>query len=80
MFEDIFEVPLLGPLLNLLRSRKFLVAVLTLVADMLVAQFPALEPVRVEIITVLTAIGSVLIGAIAFEDGKAKASGTHKTS
>jgi len=71
MFKD-NRTPLIDPLLNLLRSRKFLVAVLTVVVDVIVAYAPMLEPVRGELLTVLTTVGSVLVATIAFEDGKAK--------
>ena len=66
------RTPLVDPLLNLLRSRKFLVALGTIVVDVIVACVPVLEPVRGELLTVLTTLGSVLVAAIAFEDGKAK--------
>lgn len=70
--EKVLSLPILGPLLNLLKSRKFMVGVITLVADMIVTQVPELQPIRTEIITVLTVVGSILISAIAYEDGKEK--------
>jgi hypothetical protein len=60
--------PIIDPLLTLLRSRKFMVALLTLVVDVLVAYLPSLEPVQNELMTVFTLLGSVLIAAIAYED------------
>ena len=66
------RIPVLDPLLNLLRSRKFLVALGTLAVDVIVAYVPVLEPVQGELLVVLTTLGSVLVAAIAFEDGKAK--------
>lgn len=66
------RTPLIDPLLALLRSRKFLVALGTIVVDVIVAYMPVLEPVRGELLAVLTTVGSVLVAAIAFEDGKAK--------
>ena len=71
-YEKLLQLPLLGPIINLLKSRKFMVAVITLVVNMLVAQFPALESVQVELIAVLTALGVALMGAIALEDAAAK--------
>ena len=62
--------PFIGPLLALLRSRKFLAALMTLVIDVIIAYVPSLEPVRAELLTVFTLVGSVLIGAIAYEDGQ----------
>jgi hypothetical protein len=67
--------PIIGPLVNLLRSRKFIVAVVTLAVDALVAYLPQLEPVRTELMTVFTLIGSLLVAAIAYEDGQVKANG-----
>ncbi len=60
--------PILGPILGLLRSRKFMVALMTLIVDVLITYAPALEPVRVELLAVFTLIGSLLVGAIAYED------------
>ncbi len=64
--------PILGPLLTLLRSRKFMVTVMTAVVSVLIAYVPALEPVRAELLAVFTTIGLALVAAIAYEDGKAK--------
>jgi hypothetical protein len=66
--------PITGPLLALLRSRKFLIAVATLLVDLLIAYVPAFEGVRAELLTVFTVLGTTLIAAIAYEDG-AKAQG-----
>lgn len=60
--------PVLGPLLGLLKSRKFLTALVTLIVDIIIVYTPSLESVRVELIVVLTALASVLIGGIAYED------------
>jgi len=67
--------PIIGPLVNLLRSRKFIVAVVTLAVDVLAAYLPQLEPVRTELMAVFTLVGSLLVAAIAYEDGQAKANG-----
>jgi hypothetical protein len=67
--------PILGPLLGLLRSRKFMVVLATLVVDVLIAYVPALEPVRNELLAVVTLLGSLLVAAIAYEDGQAKRNG-----
>ena len=66
--QPINLTPIVGPLLSLLRSRKFMVAVLTLVVDVLVAYVPALEPARAELLTVFTLVGTALVAAIAYED------------
>lgn len=62
--------PFIGPLLGLLRSRKFMAALMTLVIDVLVAYLPVLEPVRTELLAVFTLLGSTLVAAIAYEDGQ----------
>lgn len=77
-FKDL--TPIIDPLLNLLRSRKFLIAVFTLVIDVLVAYVPEFEAVRTELLTIFTLIGSLVIAAIAHEDGKAKANGSENGS
>ncbi|HEC23427.1 MAG TPA: hypothetical protein ENI95_10985 [Chloroflexi bacterium] len=74
MPEKFDLMPFVGPLLKLLRSRKFMVAVMTLVIDVLIAYAPALEPVRGELLSVFTLVGSLLVAAIAYEDGQSKAS------
>ena len=70
MPHNIDLTPIFGPLLALLRSRKFMAALMTLIVDVIIAYVPTLEPVRAELLTVFTLVGSVLIGAIAYEDGK----------
>ncbi len=67
--------PIVGPLLGLLRSRKFMVALLTLAVDVLVVYVPALKPVQAELLTVFTLIGSALVASIAYEDGQTKSGG-----
>ncbi|NDJ53182.1 MAG: hypothetical protein GYB68_08880 [Chloroflexi bacterium] len=65
--------PIIGPLLALLRSRKFLVALATLIINVVIAYVPELEAVQTELLTIFTLIGSVLVGAIAYEDGQKQA-------
>ncbi|MGF1507406.1 MAG: hypothetical protein GYB64_13530 [Chloroflexi bacterium] len=62
--------PVLGPLLALLRSRKVMVALITLIVNALIVLVPELEPVQAELLVVLTALGTALIAAIAYEDGQ----------
>jgi hypothetical protein len=69
----ISRLPIFGPLVSLLQSRKFLVSVGTLVANMAVAQLPSLQGSEDAMITVITVIGGVLVGSIAYEDGKKSA-------
>lgn len=66
--------PVTGPFAALLKSRKALVALLTALANILVvwlvAKVPELAPYTAELLAVFTALGGVLIGSIAYEDGK----------
>lgn len=66
------RIPLLTPLLSLLRSRKFLVYLSLIVVSLVVVQVPQLETFRNELATlvlVLLSVGaSVLTGTIAWED------------
>lgn len=70
--EKVLELPLFGPIVALLKSRKFLIAVLTVGVDALVAQVPQLAAVKDQLLAVSVVLASVLIGAIAHEDGKEK--------
>jgi len=63
--------PIIGPVLNLMKSRKFIVAVMTLIVDVVIAYVPTLEPVRTELLSVFTAIGVALVASIAYEDAAA---------
>lgn len=71
-FEKLLQLPLIGPLLSLLRSRKFWVAAGTLAAEMAAAQVPELAPVQAEMAAVIALIGVSVIAGIAYEDGKQK--------
>ena len=80
----------MNPVNGLLRSRKALVGVITVLLDTVlppvviffVGKYAPfyLEDAKVIMIALAglwTAIGGLLIGAIAYEDGKAKAAGVH---
>jgi len=80
----------MNPVNGLLRSRKALVGVITVLLDTVlppvviffVGKYAPfyLEDAKVVMIALAglwTAIGGLLIGAIAYEDGKAKAAGAH---
>ena len=62
------EAPVLQPVLGLLHSRKFLLAFVGLILDILIAYNPDLLPMREELITAVTLIVGVLIGGITAED------------
>lgn len=72
MLKRFYWLPILGPLLNLLRSRKFMVALMTIVVSVVVAYIPQLEPVQAELRAIFTLVGSVLIASIAYEDAQAE--------
>ncbi len=71
--------PVIGPILNLLRSRKFMVALMTLIVDVVVAYVPALSEVQDPLLTVFTAVGVALVAAIAYEDAASTATGSKET-
>lgn len=58
----------LGPLAALLRSRKVMVALVSLLVAVLVGLVPELEPVQAELILVITVVAAALIGGTAAED------------
>lgn len=64
------------PIAQLLRSRKTIVALATALANILVLALPSLEPVRAELVTILTVLGTVLIASISHEDAAAKSAPT----
>jgi hypothetical protein len=68
--------PIIGPLVNLLRSRKFLVAVISLALDIVIAYSPGLEGQREMILMATnTIISAAVILGIAHEDAAEKAAG-----
>ena len=67
--------PIFGPLIQLLRSRKFIVAIVAVLIDVVIVFVPSLEVVRTELLAVVTALASMLIGSIAYEDGQEKSAG-----
>lgn len=58
----------LSPLAALLRSRKVMVALVSLLVMLFVAYEPRFEPFAVEMITLITAVALALVGSIAWED------------
>ena len=60
--------PVIGPLLGLLKSRKFIVGLSGVVVDIIIAFLPQFEAVRGEMLAVVTFVVSVLIASIAYED------------
>jgi hypothetical protein len=64
--------PVLGPILAMLRSRKFIIALAVLLISLLTMAIPSLEEVRGELLTLLITLGLALIGGITIEDAAAK--------
>lgn len=70
------RIPLISPIILLLLSRKGAIWLVSAIVTVLIAYLPQLEGVRENImgvlLTVFGVITSVLIGSIAYEDGKLK--------
>lgn len=60
--------PVLGPIMAILRSRKFIIALASLLISLVVMAIPDLAEVRGELLTLLVAFGLALIGGITIED------------
>lgn len=71
------EIPVLGPIWALLLSRKFWVAVMTLLVNLLLKNFPELAMVEPYGGLVVMVIGALLILAIAAEDVAASFNGSN---
>lgn len=65
--------PILGPLVELLKSRKFALGVAAVIADVAIAYVPQLEAQRGELMVIVPVLVGLLIAKIAYVDGKAKA-------
>ncbi len=72
-------IPILGPVLALIKSRKGLLYVVSLAVMLLIAYVPAMEEVRQQLSDVLLIvfglITTAMLAAIGFEDGQSKAAG-----
>ena len=62
------RVPILDPLLLLLKSRRVLIALVSLLVSLLVLVFPGLAPMQAEILTLILALAMMLIGGYSLED------------
>lgn len=74
--EEDTRTPVISPGLQLLKSRKTMVALVTAIVSVLILVVPDLEKVQGELITILTILASVLIASIAHEDAASKGSPT----
>jgi hypothetical protein len=66
--------PVLGPLDELLRSRKFMALVADILIGVVIALNPNWAPYQAQLIMMVTAFFSAMVGVIALEDGAAKSS------
>ncbi len=64
--------PILSPFVALLKSRAFILMVVTAAVASLIAAVPSLEPMRDELINVIVGLALALIGKMAIEDGAEK--------
>ncbi|MCA0455633.1 MAG: hypothetical protein LCI00_16780 [Chloroflexi bacterium] len=62
------ELPIIAPLLALLRSRKFLTLIAAIVVNVIIAKVPELATARDILIATVTFAAVALIGGIAYED------------
>lgn len=69
-----------SPAAALLKSRKTIVALVTALVNIIVLLVPSLEPVRGELVTILTILGAVLIASISHEDAASKGQPTTVTT
>lgn len=74
------NTPIISPLLLLLKSRKFLLAVIGIFLDTVIALHPDLAPMREELLIGVTTLIGVLIGGISYEDGSEKKATTNVTT
>jgi hypothetical protein len=62
------QIPVITPILLLLKSRKGIVSLCALALNVLVAAVPELAPLRGELLVVITGLALGLVGGIAYED------------
>lgn len=60
--------PFFTPFVNLLKSRKVIIALVSIAVNLLLLQFPDLAPMREIIFLSITALALAVIGGIAWED------------
>lgn len=64
--------PILSPFIALLKSRAFILSIVTAVVAAIVIAVPSLEPMQDELINVIVGLALALIGKMAIEDGAEK--------
>ncbi len=65
------STPILTPFLNLLHSKRFLIAFASLIGGLITLAVPALAPLSGSILTLIVALAVTLIGGYSYEDGAA---------
>ncbi|MDX2140920.1 MAG: hypothetical protein SF123_22745 [Chloroflexota bacterium] len=65
------RIPLLDPILLMLRSRKVIIAITSIAVSVLVAYVPELRHIQDALIVLIGSLGLALIGGIAWEDAAA---------
>lgn len=65
------DSPILKPIIALLKSRKFMTAVLMILTSVIIARVPELAVMREEITVVIITAGLAVIGGTAWEDSAA---------
>ncbi len=73
MNEKSKRMPILDPLLLVLKSRRVLIALAALLVGLLLLAVPQLEPVRGELLTLVITLALALIGGYSVEDAAAAA-------
>lgn len=64
--------PILDPFLALLRSRAFILSIVTAIISAVIIAIPSLEPMRDELINVIVGLALALIGKMGLEDAAEK--------
>ncbi|MEM6281180.1 MAG: hypothetical protein AAF787_03225 [Chloroflexota bacterium] len=62
------RTPIIGPLLLVLKSRRVLVAMVSLIVGFVVSVVPSLEPVQTELVVLVVTLALALIGGYSMED------------
>lgn len=64
--------PIIAPILALLSSRAFILMIVTAIVDAIIGAVPALQPMRDQLIDVITGLAALLVAKMALEDAAAK--------
>lgn len=70
------RTPVLDPLLLLLKSRRVVVALVSLLVSLLILAFPELDTIQHELLTLILSLAMMLIGGYSLEDAASAARST----